>query len=64
MGSKFVEKSITVAAGEIGHLVYLGKIRQRTNIPSTVDSGQRSGAFATSIRGDPLRTLNLCNHSR
>lgn len=31
MGSKFAEKSITVAAVGIGHLVYLGKIRARTS---------------------------------
>lgn len=62
MGFKFTEKSITVVG--IGHLVYLGRIRQRTNIPNTVDSEQRSGTFATSIRGDPPRTLDLYNHSR
>jgi len=77
IGFKSVEKSITVAAAGIGartrrvvgargigHLVYPSRICQCTDIPNTVDSGQRSGAFTTSIRGDPLRTPDLRNHSR
>lgn len=66
IGSKFAEKSITVTAAGIGHLVYPGRIRQRvwTFRTNMVDPGQRSGAFTTTIRGDPLRTLDLRNQSR
>lgn len=64
IGSKSAGKSITVAAAGIGHLVYPDRIRRRTDIPNTVDSGQRSGAFTTPIHDDPLCTLDLRNHSR
>jgi hypothetical protein len=53
-----------VGARGIGHLVYPSRICQCTDIPNTVDPDQRSGAFTTSIRGDPLRTPDLGNHSR